>query len=305
MSVGRWAAGIPIENPGVASEFVLRLINGILYPGVRVLHRATLDGLERLPESGPFLLVTNHSGGLGIAEINAFASLYANRFGRTRPLAGFAHPASFHLWPLTFLFREIGAIPSTYAAAERALDLGVPILLFPGGDHEAMRPIWQANRVDFAGRVGFLRIARKAKVPIVPMGIRGGHMTAPMLLRSPFFAYLFVWPRLVGLKRYALSLLAVLGVALILTTVPLAWPWRCLLAWAWAGSPLALAPWVPWRLRLRIGEPIPAESLFDFALEAGAEGGARTAFDPELARAGVTVEAAVQRLVSHRSPEGD
>jgi hypothetical protein len=31
---------------------------------------------------------------------------------------------------------KIGALPSTYQAAEAALRAGVPVMVFPGGDHE-------------------------------------------------------------------------------------------------------------------------------------------------------------------------
>lgn len=290
MSVERWAAGATHGEPGVASEVALRFFTRFVHPVVRLAHRATLEGTEHLPELGPFLLVANHSGGLGIAEINSFIALYARRFGNSRPLAGFTHPLSFAVWPLSRLVPHIGAIPSTYGAAESTLRAGVPILVFPGGDHEAFRPIWEAYRVDFGGRVGFLRIARRAGVPVVPMGIRGSHFTVAPLFRSRVLPYLFVWPRAVGVKRYPLTLLAALGGALILWAVPLAWPARAALAWAWAASPFAMIPWIPWTIRIRIGPAIAASQLFRDAPEN--EG------DADLRRALSVVERAVQSLVS-------
>jgi 1-acyl-sn-glycerol-3-phosphate acyltransferase len=226
-------------------------------PIVRVVHRATLEGTEHLPE-GPFLLVGNHPSSYGIPEFLSLAALYVARFGDTRPLAGFAFAATFRWWPLSRLFPHIGAIPSTYEAAEETLAACVPIVVFPGGDHEGFRPFWQARRVDFAGRLGFLRVARKAGVPIVPMAIRG--ITAPIAIRARWLAYLAVWPRFAGVKRYGLSVLAVIGAVAILAFVPWWWPWRVALAWAWAASPLALLPWIPARITIRIGTPLPPDS---------------------------------------------
>jgi 1-acyl-sn-glycerol-3-phosphate acyltransferase len=223
---------------------------------------------------------------VALAELNSFMALYAERFGASRPLAGFVLPLSFLVWPISRVLPHIGAIPSTYAAAESTLAAGVPILVFPGGDYEVLRPLWQAHHVDFGGRLGFLRIAQKARVPIVPMGIRGSHFTAPPLVRSKLLAYLAVWPRFAGLKRWAITVLGVLGALAIFQWVPLAWPWRAVLAWAFMASPLALLPWVPWRIRMRIGPAIAPETLFD-------EGG-----PDELLRALPIVEQAVQRLVS-------
>ena len=252
---------------------------------MRFFHRATLEGIEHLPVTGPFLLVSNHSGCVALAELNSFMALYAERFGTTRPLAGFVLPLSFLVWPLSRLLPQIGAIPSTYVAAESTLAAGVPILVFPGGDHEALRPLWLAHQVDFGGRIGFLRIAQKARVPIVPMGIRGSHFTAPPLVRSKLLALLCLWPRLVGLKRWAITVLGALGACAIFQWVPLAWPWRALLAWAFIASPLSMLPWVPWRVRMRIGPAIAPETLFE-------NGSA-----DDLARALPIVERAVQRLV--------
>jgi 1-acyl-sn-glycerol-3-phosphate acyltransferase len=279
---------LAVANPGVPTPLALR-VAARLRPLVRVAFRATLEGTENLPPSGAFLLVANHSAGLAIAEVASFVALYAARFGATRPIAGFVHRAAFGMWP--WVFRQLGAIPSTYAAAEAALAAGVPILVFPGGDHEALRPFWQAGRVDFNARVGFLRIARAAGVPIVPMGIRGSHFTAPPLVRSRFFAYLFIWPRAVaGGKRWGISLLGAIGAGLILALVPVAWPWRALLAWAWTASPLSMLPWLPWKIRMRIGVPIAPQALFG-------DGG-----DDALPRALTAVESAVRELMEAKRP---
>lgn len=286
MDPARWAKGIVVGNSGRPTPGMVRFARRYLRPLVRVCHRPTLEGIEHLPTRGPFLLVANHSAGLGIAEILSFMVMYLAKVGPERPLAGFAHPFSFRMFPASAVLRGVGAIPSTYAAAEAALASGVPLLVFPGGDHETLRPIWQANRVDFGGRIGFLRIARAAGVPIVPLGIRGGHFTAPMLFRSRILATLLGAPRLIGAKRWGVSLLGAIVAALILVLVRAGWPIRVGLTWLWLGSPLTFLPWIPWTLRMRIGAPIPASELFP---------GAGT--DDELRRALPRVQAAVQGLV--------
>jgi 1-acyl-sn-glycerol-3-phosphate acyltransferase len=284
---------VVVARPGVASPAALWFATRVLHRAVRLLHRATLEGVEHLPVSGPFLLVANHSGGLGIAEINSFIALYAKRFGASRPIAGFAHPLGFEIWPLSRIHPHLGTIPSTYAAAEATLAAGVPILVFPGGDHESMRPIWQAYRVDFGGRKGFLRIARKAGVPILPLGIRGSHLSAPPLVRSRLFTWMFVWPSLVGVKRYAVHALCPSRRCRDPRVRDLAWPWRALLAWAWAGSPLAFVPWIPWTIRMRIGPALMPETLF--GTDASATGEAVLEF--ALRR----VETEIQSMVDQRA----
>lgn len=291
-STADFADGIEIPNPGQPTPEIVEKTRRFLLPVVKACHRPTLTGTENLPEGKPYLLVANHSAGTGVAEILCFLALYLRDVGAHRPLAGFALPLSFHMPGTRTLLRDIGAIPSTYEAARRTLDAGVPLLVFPGGDHETLRPVWQLNTVDFGGRTGFLRIAREANVPVVPMGIRGSHMTCPILFRSKWLASFLVLPRLFGLKRWGISLSALIGAALILAFVPLALPWRLLLVYLWLPSPLTLLPFIPWTIRERIGTPIPPEELFPAGMDDAAQ----------LQHALAKVQGAVQELVDRRGP---
>jgi 1-acyl-sn-glycerol-3-phosphate acyltransferase len=63
----------------------------------------------------------------------------------------------------------------------RALDRGAALLVYPGGDHETFRPSWESDRVDFAGRTGFVKLALEHGVPIVPVVSAGGQETALFL----------------------------------------------------------------------------------------------------------------------------
>lgn len=286
-----------MARPGSVTPRALSVIRGIVHPIMRVVSRPSLEGIDRLPrgkanESVPFLLVGNHPSSLATFEFLSFMALYARAFpadAAPPPLAAFALAMAFRWWPVSAIAPAIGAIPSTYAAAEDALAKGVPLVLFPGGDHEAFRPFWKQDHADFGGRKGFLRISHEAWVPVVPFAIRG--VSAPMLHSSRALAYLAVWPRLFGLKRYAIGVLGVVGAALIVWLVPLALPWRALLAWAWLASPLSIMSWFPTTVRIRVGEPIAPESLF----------GDREAVSEEtLERALHIVESAVTRLLARR-----
>lgn len=256
-------------------------------PLLRVLFRPVLTGVQNLPADRPYLLVTNHSAGVGLAEILCFVCVWLQHVGSRRPIAGFALPLGFVVWPVSALHRRAGTIPSTYEAADAALKHGVPILVFPGGDHESLKPIGELHRVDFARRVGFLRIAAKAGVPVVPMGIRNGALTAPILLRGRWLAWLLVVPRLVGIKRWGLSLLAVLGAAAIALWLPAGAAWKAAAVWLWLGSPLTFLPIVPARLSYRIGAPLEPQVLF----------GSEAPDEATLHRALAQVQAAVQALV--------
>lgn len=286
----RWEKHAPVARPGQVTPGALWFLRRVVYPVVRVLSRPSLEGVAHLPPPGkPFLLVGNHPSSLGMFEFLSFIAMYARAFPESEappPLAGFILAASFTWWPLSWIAPAVGAIPSTYTAAEDALAKGVPVCMFPGGDREAFRPFWRQDSANFAGRKGFLRIAQKAGVPIVPMGIRG--VSTPILFSSQTLAYLAVWPRVAGLKRWAIGVLGVIVAALILWFVPLAWHWRVLITWAWLASPLAIASWVPVTLKIRIGRPLSPESLF---------GNRDEADETELASALRAVESVITELI--------
>jgi 1-acyl-sn-glycerol-3-phosphate acyltransferase len=275
--------------PGRPSEALVSWARR-LAPLVRLAHRPRLSGVEHLPRERPYLLVANHSGGMSMAEITAFVVCYLEQVGSERPLAGFAHHVIFALPPFSWLLRAVGAVPSTYAAAHAALEAGVPLLVFPGGDHEATRPIWQAHRVDMAKRKGFLKIARRAKVPIIPMGIRGSHFTVPILARSKLLATLLVIPRLVRVKRWPLTALGVIGVAAIALAPSLEWWMRVALSWVWLSSPFMLVPVVPATIHMTIGPPIEPGELFGGESDGDGD-------DHALGRAYARVEGEIQSLV--------
>ena len=253
---------VKVEQPGELNKavywWVLRPFRPLLY----FFFRPQILNIDRLPTDRPFLLVSNHS--ISLSELPCFALKYIDLCGFDRKLAGFAHPFAFFLPPMSLLVPKLGAIPSTYTHAFDTLEKGVPILIFPGGDHESIRPFWQNNVVDFNQRKGFLKIARKARVPIVPMGIHGSHATCPILWRSEFvLPWLLVLPKLFGINRFPLSLLGLLGaIAIVYSCWTAVGFWTLGLVWLWFASLLHFWPIIPRKVTYRIGKVVEHEQLF-------------------------------------------
>lgn len=249
-----------IGRPSRAGVFLVRFV---IAPCVRLFFRPRLTGAESLP-AGPCLLVANHSGG-GTVDVLAFVTLWFAQFGTSRPTTGLAHPLVFFVPGAAWVVRSFGAVPSTYAHALAAFAKGVTVLVYPGGDHEGFRPIWQAKRVDWNGRQGFLRLAREAWVPVVPVGYQGTHFTAPVLWRSRALPWLLVVPRALGIKRLPVTLVSLVGLALILWFLPAThgWPTTLALAYLWTLCPISwFLPTIPWSVKMHLGQPISPEELF-------------------------------------------
>jgi 1-acyl-sn-glycerol-3-phosphate acyltransferase len=276
----RIAARAGALHPGQVSPAMAWLFARCFGPLVDLLFRPTISGLDRIPTGRACLLVANHSGG-GLADILCLARLWLRHRGQG--LAGMAHPVAFVVPGAAAFVRGLGAVPATYDAAGRALEAGVSVLVFPGGDHEAFRPIWQARTVDFAGRKGFLRIAQAARVPIVPIGLTGSHYTNPILWRSRLLPWLAVLPRALGIKRLPISLSWLVGVVAILAQAP--FPLALALAFAWSAILVPyFVPLVPYSVKVRVGEPI---ETFD---------------EPDLERGYARVREAVEALLGPDRP---
>lgn len=172
--------------------------------------RGEVRGLGNVPEEGPVLLVGNHSGGNVSPDALVFTLAFSTYFGVERRFHQLAHSLVLSIPGLGFL-RQYGAVAASPENAAKALEAGAAVLVYPGGDHEAHRPSWEANTVNFAGRRGFVRLALEHDVPIVPVVAIGGQETALFLGRGERLARLLMLDRLFRLKVLPLSIAAPWG----------------------------------------------------------------------------------------------
>src|SRR5215212_8488108 len=167
--------------------------------------RADVRGLDRIPAEGPALLVGNHSGGNLTPDTHVFTLAFSTYFGVERRFFQLAHNLVLAMPGLGSL-RKYGTVAASPQNAEKALDTDAALLVYPGGDYEVHRPIWDSAKVDFGGRKGFIRLALRKNVPIVPVVAIGGQETALFLSRGERLARLFGLDRLLRLKVLPISL---------------------------------------------------------------------------------------------------
>lgn len=167
--------------------------------------RGEVRGLGNVPEHGPVLMVGNHSGGNLTPDTLLLTLAFNAYFGVERAFYQLAHNLVLSMPGLSFL-RRFGTVAASPRNAQKALDAGAALLVYPGGDREVHRPSWQRNRVDFGGRSGFIRLALERDVPIVPVVAAGGQETALFLSQGENLARLLGLDRLFRLKVLPISL---------------------------------------------------------------------------------------------------
>src|SRR5258705_491630 len=104
-------------------------------------------------------------------------------FGVERRFYQLAHNLVLAMPGLSRL-RKFGTVAASHENAHKALDSGAALLVYPGGDYEVHRPIWDGNKVDWGGRKGYIRLALEKDVPIVPVVAIGGPETRLFLSRG-------------------------------------------------------------------------------------------------------------------------
>ena len=170
-----------------------------------IWYRGEVRGLGNIPDSGPVLLVGNHSGGNMTPDTIIFTLAFSTYFGVERHFYQLAHNLVLSM-PTLGSLRKFGTVAASPKNSEKALESGAALLVYPGGDYEVHRPIWQRNRVDFGNRKGFIRLALEQNVPIVPVVSIGGQETALFLSRGERLARLLALDRMFRLKVLPISL---------------------------------------------------------------------------------------------------
>lgn len=167
--------------------------------------RGEVRGMERIPENGPVLLVGNHSGGNLTPDTIVFTLAFYTYFGVERSFHQLAHNLVLAS-PVGPMLRRYGTVAASHENARKALDAGAAVLVYPGGDWEVHRPSWESDRVDFAGRKGFVKLALDTGVPIVPVVSIGGQETAIFLSKGERLSKALRLDRLFRLKVLPISL---------------------------------------------------------------------------------------------------
>jgi 1-acyl-sn-glycerol-3-phosphate acyltransferase len=220
--------------------------------------RADVKHLDRIPANGPVLLVGNHSGGNLPPDTFVFTLAFCSYFGVERPFYQLAHNLVVSMPGLGSL-RKFGTVAANHDNATLALKSGAALLVYPGGDYEVFRPSWRGNEVDFGGRKGYVKLAREAGVPIVPIASVGGQEAALFLDRGQWLASLLRVDKIARLKS---------------VPILLAPPWGLTVSDMVPRLPL------PTKISIEVQEPISPEDIAaadDETVHARVEGGLQDA----------------------------
>src|SRR3954469_20004168 len=183
--------------------------------------RMEIEGWEHLPEP-PVLLIGIHSGAPFVWDAWTVGVQWWRHFGEDRPLHGTAHDALMATPVVGNYFRRMGVLPAAPDSITGALAEGRDVALWPGGERDSLRPWYKRDEAVLAGRTGFIRLAIKSGVPIVPVSTVGGPDAMPVLASGRRIAKALRLDQVAQLKMFPIALQVPWGVSpALLPEVPL------------------------------------------------------------------------------------
>jgi 1-acyl-sn-glycerol-3-phosphate acyltransferase len=152
--------------------------------------RVRVEGVENVPARGPVLLVGNHSGGFLPSEGFFTEIAIYEHFGPSRPVYALAHDFLFEDPTLRRYAGRLGLLRAGHESAHRAFAAGACVLVYPGSDLDTFRSFWDRYKIVLGGRKGFIKLALREGVPIVPIVTAGNHEQMIVLTRGDRLARL-------------------------------------------------------------------------------------------------------------------
>jgi 1-acyl-sn-glycerol-3-phosphate acyltransferase len=137
-------------------------------------------------------------------------------------LHGTAHDALMAAPFIGAYFRKMGVLPAAPDSITAALAAGHDVALWPGGEVDSLRPWTDRDKAVLAGRTGFVKLAIRSGVPIVPIATVGGADSMPVLLRGRRLARWLQLDKVARLKMFPIALSAPWGIGpAMLPEIPL------------------------------------------------------------------------------------
>ncbi len=224
-----------VDDFGYDAELTDKVLLAWLRPIYKHWFRIETRGLENVPTEGGALIVANHSGTIAVDSMMTQLALLDHHPGH-RALRMLGADLVFSTPVLSEFARKSGATVACNADAERLLDRGEVVGVWPEGFKGVGKPFSERYKLQRFGRGGFVAAALRAKVPIIPVSIVGAEEIYPIIGNLKTLA------RLLGMPYVPIT-----------PTFP------------WLG-PLGLVP-LPSKWIIEFGEPIPTDDYPDGAAE--------------------------------------
>ncbi len=179
-----------VDDFGFDADLATNVMVPLMRPLYRHYWRVSSAGIDNLP-SGGGLVVANHAGTLPADAVMTRLDIFEHTGRHARELGAdlvFRTPFVGHLG------RKTGATLASGDDADRLLEAGELVAVWPEGFKGIGKPWRDRYKLQRFGRGGFVATALRAQVPIVPTAIVGSEEIYPLLYDFKTLARLFGFP---------------------------------------------------------------------------------------------------------------
>jgi 1-acyl-sn-glycerol-3-phosphate acyltransferase len=163
------------------SEHMRSIVRRLYDPVYKYWFRVEWEGLEKIPHHGGALLIANHAGAI---PSDAPAIMHGIEEELGRPVYGMADYFFRTIPVVGTMWSRTGGVPAHPDNAYRLLhDQQQLALVFPEGTKATSKTYTDRYRLRRFGRGGFVEIAMKAGVPVIPIAVVGAEESMPILFR--------------------------------------------------------------------------------------------------------------------------
>jgi 1-acyl-sn-glycerol-3-phosphate acyltransferase len=174
------------------SEHMREIARMVYDPLYRYWFRAEWEGLEHVPRTGGALIVANHAGAI---PSDAPVIMHGIETELLRPVYGLAENLLRALPGVGTIWSRVGGVAAHPENAYRLLhDDRQLVLVFPEGTKGTGKLYRDRYKLHRFGRGGFVEIAMRSGVPVVPIAVVGAEESMPIVWKSPRLAKLLGIP---------------------------------------------------------------------------------------------------------------
>ena len=168
------------------SEHMRELARKLYDPIYRKWFRVEWEGLEKIPAHGGALLVANHAGAI---PSDAPVIMHGIETEVQRPVYGLADYFFRKMPVVGTMWSRLGGLPAHPDNAYRLLRQQEQlVLVFPEGSKGPGKLYNERYQLRRFGRGGFVEIAMRAGVPVIPIAVVGAEESMPILAKVPALA---------------------------------------------------------------------------------------------------------------------
>jgi 1-acyl-sn-glycerol-3-phosphate acyltransferase len=168
------------------SEHLREILRRIYNPVYDHWFRVEWEGFDKIPTEGGALIVANHAGAI---PVDAPSIMHGIERDLGRPVYGLADEIFKRVPVVNVGWSRLGGVQAHPDNAYRLLrEQQQLVMVFPEGTKGTGKTYSERYQLRRFGRGGFVQIAMRSGVPIIPMAVIGNEETMPIVFKLPTLA---------------------------------------------------------------------------------------------------------------------